>query len=175
MNAASEPAADRAVARPPHQLFDAVVWTAALMFLAVLGVHEAHASDHRHNVANPAYQAECGSCHVAYPPALLPAVAWRAVLDRLDKHYGSDASLDAATARQVSDFVLSNAGRERGAAIASGVDLPRISTTRWFIKEHREEVPPSAASAARSMSNCDACHIGAARGDYAESTLRMPR
>ncbi len=27
--------------------------------------------------SNALWQAECGSCHVAYPPRLLPAESWR--------------------------------------------------------------------------------------------------
>ena len=47
----------------------------------------------------PAYVQECGSCHAAYPPGMLPARSWQRVMGGLDRHYGSDASLDAPTSR----------------------------------------------------------------------------
>ena len=46
------------------------------------------------------YTQECGSCHLAFPPSLLPKASWQRVMSGLDKHYGSDASLDAATQKQ---------------------------------------------------------------------------
>ena len=156
------------------QMFDAIVWTTALMFLAMLGVHEAHAGEHRYPNADPGYQAECGSCHVAYPPALLPAGGWTAVLDRLDRHYGVDASLDPATVAKLRDYAIPASGqRPRAVAVADG-DLPRISTLPWFVKEHRK-VTQARPAGVKSMSDCAACHTGAAQGDFAESTLRLPR
>ena len=40
------------------------------------------------------YTQECGSCHLAFPSNLLPKASWQRVMNGLDKHYGSDASLD---------------------------------------------------------------------------------
>jgi cytochrome c553 len=156
-------------------MLDAIVWTAALMFLVVLGVHEAHAGEHRYANADPTYQAECGSCHVAYPPALLSASGWTAVLDRLDRHYGVDASLDPATARTLRDYILANSGRKSLVEPVASNDLPRISTLPWFLKEHREVTGKAAPRNVKSMSDCAACHTRAAQGDFAESTLRIPR
>ena len=42
----------------------------------------------------PAYTQECGSCHVAYPPGMLPARSWQRIVAGLENHYGSDASLE---------------------------------------------------------------------------------
>ena len=49
--------------------------------------------------APPAYVRECGDCHVAYPPGLLPATSWRRLMAGLDRHYGSDASLEPQLAQ----------------------------------------------------------------------------
>ncbi len=46
----------------------------------------------------PAYKQECGSCHLAYPPGLLPASSWQRLMGDLPHHFGTDASLDAADA-----------------------------------------------------------------------------
>src|SRR5690606_37122372 len=45
-----------------------------------------------------AYQEECGACHLPYPPGLLPAASWQRIMQDLAHHFGTDASLDAATA-----------------------------------------------------------------------------
>lgn len=157
------------------QVLDAVVWTTALMFLVVLGVHEAHAGEHRYANADPTYQAECGSCHVAYPPALLSASGWTAVLGRLDRHYGVDASLDPAAERRLRDYILANSGRKSRTEPVASDDLPRISTLPWFLKEHRDVTGRARSASVKSMADCAACHMRAAQGDFAESTLRIPR
>jgi hypothetical protein len=100
---------------------------------------------------NPAYQAECGSCHVAYPPQLLPAASWRQLMAGLDKHFGSDASLEPALGKEIEQFLAAHAGRRRG-----GTEL-RITETRWFRKEHGE---------VKSPADCGACHAGAEKGIY---------
>jgi hypothetical protein len=40
------------------------------------------------------YEAECASCHMAYPPALLSQQSWKNLMSGLSKHFGTDASLD---------------------------------------------------------------------------------
>jgi hypothetical protein len=123
-----------------------------------------------------AWRAECGSCHAAYPPALLSAAAWRQVMGTLDRHYGSDASVEASLAARIGAFVEANAGAADRAAPPSsspGSRLPRITDGRWFAREHREV---SAATLARpdvrGLGNCGACHANADRGRYSEHDLR---
>ena len=58
----------------------------------------------------PAYQQECAACHMAYPPGLLPAASWQRLMGTLPKHFGTDASVDAATLKTLSDHLAANAG-----------------------------------------------------------------
>lgn len=160
----------------PHHLFDAVVWTVGAMFLVVLAVHEAHAGERVYDNANATYRAECGSCHVAYPPELLPPASWDRVLATLDRHYGTDAGVDAPTLRATREFVNTRVGdRRRVDPAASADELPRITTSRWFIKEHRKVAPRWTDPKVRSATNCGACHTQAPQGNYSEATLRLPR
>lgn len=127
--------------------------------------------------APPAFKSECGSCHLAFPPALLAADDWRRVMGGLDKHYGDNAGLDAATRRQIEDFLVSNAGTGRRvarSAIKTG-ELPRLTLTDWFRKEH-DEVPVAVWRDKRvgSAANCGACHTQAEQGSYRERELRIP-
>ncbi len=39
---------------------------------------------------NPLYSEECGACHLAYPPSLLPQASWRGIMDGLADHFGED-------------------------------------------------------------------------------------
>lgn len=154
-----------------HHLFDAVVWTAGLMFLLLFGVHEAHADEHRFDVGDARYRAECGSCHVPFPPALLSAAQWKQVMAGLERHYGVDASVDADTAAALSNWLAARAGRERAADAAPG-EAPRITASRWFRKEHREAQPLLASGRVKRAADCAACHAGAEQGDYSERGLR---
>ena len=122
----------------------------------------------------PAYQQECASCHIAYPPAFLPAESWRRLMHTLPTHFGSDASLDAATAAAVSDWLGSHAGTYKRVREAPPED--RITRTRWFIKKH-DEVPAAtwARPAIKSAANCSACHPQAEKGDFNEHRIRIPR
>lgn len=128
---------------------------------------------HRYTANHPAWQEECSSCHIAYPPQMLPARSWRAIMDGLDQHFGTDASLDAQTAADITAFLEHNAGRER---LSSTPPLLRISETRWFVHEH-DEVPARIwqNEQVKSPSNCAACHVNAGQGDYSERGIRIPK
>jgi hypothetical protein len=156
-----------------RRIFDLVVWTSSLLFAVALVTHEALAMDKSFDVTNPVYNAECGSCHVAYPPALLPAGSWQAILSGLDKHFGTDATVDAKSLAALRTFLDANAGRDRRAG--AGTASLRISETDWFRREHRK-VPATTwqGAAVKSPANCAGCHTGAERGDYSERGIRVP-
>lgn len=124
-------------------------------------------------VSNPTWKAECGSCHVAYPPTLLPADSWRSLMSGLEQHFGVDASVDAKTGAEIGVFLQNNAGRNRG---ASTKPLLRITETTWFRHEH-DEVAASVWKnpKVKTASNCTACHTGAEQGNYSERGIRLPR
>lgn len=131
----------------------------------------------RHTPLLPRYAQECGACHTAYAPGLLPAPAWARVMGRLDRHYGADATLDPAEAQVIAAWLAREAGPDAGTG-AGAADLAaddRITTRRWFVREHR---PVDAATwrlpSVGSPSNCAACHLGADQGRYSEHALRWP-
>lgn len=123
---------------------------------------------------NVLWQTECGSCHVAFPPRLLSAESWRAVMSGLDKHFGSDASLDAPSAREIGAFLDKNAGSNRHAT--SGKPILRITETRWFVREHDEVSDRTWKNPkVKSAANCAACHTGAEGGNYGKRGIRIPK
>src|SRR6185503_9998861 len=56
------------------------------------------------------YQSECGSCHFAYLPGLLPARSWEALLKKPNEHFGETLSLDPDTLQHIRDYLTANAG-----------------------------------------------------------------
>jgi hypothetical protein len=148
--------------------------TLALILLTLAGAAAAGESSRERTVLLPAYRQECGSCHVPYSPRLLPAESWHRVMRDLSRHYGTDASLDAASSAPISRWLLENAGTGKRAREAPAQD--RITRARWFLREHDEV---SAATwklpAVKSAANCAACHTAADEGDFSERRIRVPR
>lgn len=147
---------------------------ATALLVAALFVAGASASERR--AAAPVddrWQAECGSCHLAYPPRLLPARSWSAIVDGLDNHFGSDVSLDAPTAAAIRAFLMTNAGRD---ASPPASPVLRITQTRWFVHEHGElNANVWRSEKVGSAANCGACHRDAGSGSFSERDVRIPR
>jgi Dihaem cytochrome c len=136
------------------------------------------------SVTNPVYKEECGSCHMAYPPGLLPARSWNKVMINLENHFGDNAEVDATTYRTLTRFLLTNGADKsdyrRSEKINRSIhfnDLPvRISETPYFKHEH-DEIPArlvSSNSQVNSFSQCDACHAKAEQGSFNEHDVRIP-
>lgn len=117
---------------------------------------------------------ECGACHIAYPPGLLPAESWRQLMSGLDKHFGTDASLTVPENQQISAFLVAHASNRWTATSAP----LRITETQWFKHKHNaKEVPPAVwkRASVKSPANCQACHTGADKGDFNEHAIKIPR
>ena len=122
----------------------------------------------------PQYKKECESCHVAYPPTLMPAASWSRVMGNLSKHFGTDASLDPATLKEISGWINTHAGTYK--RVREEPPQDRITRTAWFDRKHRE-VPTATwkLPAVKSAANCGACHTQADTGDFNEHNIRTPR
>ena len=120
------------------------------------------------------YTQECGSCHLAFPPNLLPKASWQRVMNGLDKHYASDASLDAATQKQIDTWLQTYGGQGKRAREEPPQD--RITRSAWFERKHREVSAATFKRASiKSPANCTACHRDAAQGDFEEDRVRIPK
>ena len=143
--------------------------------LCMLMLSSAHADSGRTMPRNvpSAYTQECAACQTAYPPGLLPAASWNRVMTGLDKHYGTDASLDAATLRQVNQWLQAHAGTYK--RVDEEPPQDRITRSAWFERKHRKiETATWKLASVKSAANCAACHTGADQGQFDEHDLRMP-
>jgi hypothetical protein len=160
----------------PPMLFAGMLAMVAMM--SVAHVSNARADDdddedsgHRPTIVDAKWSAECSACHVAYPARYLPAESWRAIMSGLDKHFGSNASLDPSTTQEITAYLEKNASRGK----VSGKPVLRITETRWFRSEHREVAARHWKSPkVKSPSNCGACHTTADKGDFSERHVRIP-
>lgn len=140
---------------------------ASLLTLLTLGSLGAGAGD-----AGTKWRTECSSCHVAYPPAALPAASWQKVMAGLDKHFGADASLSAPDTLEIAKFLEQNAAKRW-----KGNDTPlRITDSQWFKSKHREvSAGVWKRASVKSPANCGACHQGADKGNFDEDNVRIPK
>ena len=154
----------------------APVRLAAVLATLTAFVASAQAGEHRASGAPvpPKHRQECGACHVPYPAGLLPAASWQRLMNDLPHHFGSDASLDAATASQLSTWLTASAGDDR--RVREPPPQDRITRSAWFVRKH-DEVPAAAwrSPAVKSPANCSACHQQAVQGDFDEHRVRIPR
>jgi hypothetical protein len=147
---------------------------ALLALLATAGLARADGDRRQAVPLLPQYRSECAACHVAYPPGMLPAASWQRLMRGLPQHFGTDASLDAATVDKLSQWLTANAGSSRRTKEAPPQD--RITQSAWFRREHRELTAATwTLPAVKSPSNCAACHSAAEQGDFNEHAARIPR
>jgi hypothetical protein len=168
-----------------------LVVAASLMCLvpAVVAAGEGGHRNGRHGadvapVANSLYAKECGSCHFAYQPGLLPARSWRRLMGNLADHFGESAELAAEDTSAITDYLVANAADQsdyrrsrRIMGSLSDREVPvRISLVP-YVADHHEELPVNAVKGnpkVRSLSHCAACHTRAAQGSYSEHEVAIP-
>lgn len=141
----------------------------------VLGRAQAGGSHYYPPVADPVVKEECGSCHLAFAPAMLPASSWQRMMGELKNHFGDDASVDATIAKRITDYLVANAadtaGRRYSDKLLRGVLLAsapqRITELPKWVSEHRK-VPDWEwkHKDVRTRANCTACHADAELGSY---------
>jgi len=133
---------------------------------------------------DPAYRKECGSCHMAYSPGLLPARSWQRLMSGLNDHFGDNAELDAGTQAEITRYLVENSAdssayrHSRNLLRTTATDsVPLRITDTPYIRHAHGEVPAQMVTGnpeVRSLSNCSACHTRAEQGSFSESEIRIP-
>ena len=137
-------------------------------------------------VTDETYAKECGSCHFAYLPGMLPERSWRALMARSNQHFGETLALAPATARRIEDYLASNAADRsdyEGAKMMTW-ELAKEATpqriTALPLMRHRHVVvnklmaSPVYGVKVKTLANCDACHEKAATGSFAYDQILVP-
>lgn len=135
-------------------------------------------------VKNELYQSECGSCHFAYQPGLLPAASWVKVLGGLADHFGENAELFDDTRKGLTTYLVSNAannveGYRRSSKIIRSLrgESPLRITETPYIRNKHDKIPARVISSNKdihSLANCAACHQRADTGSYTDSEINIP-
>ncbi len=120
---------------------------------------------------------ECGACHMAFPPQLLPARSWKKIMSGLSDHFGENADLPEPTRAEIAAYLVAHAadapGTVNGPLFLRGVDpgaVPLRITELPFWKAVHSEIPASEFKSAqvKSAANCLACHRGGGEGESGE-------
>jgi cytochrome b len=132
---------------------------------------------------NALWRDECGSCHLAFHPSLLPKRSWQKLLAQQDQHFGADLGLNAATTAVLLTYATNNAADKHrtepafkiDSSIAATAQPLRITETPYWIRKHQEI---AAAQWARpwinSKANCEACHQDAQAGTFEDAAMHIP-
>lgn len=133
---------------------------------------------------NATWRSECGSCHLAYHPTLLPARSWEALLEQQTDHFGEDLALDPETLAAIRAFLTHNAAETRltepawkiGASIPVGETPLRITETPYWKRKH-QDISEQVWHRPRvgGKANCGACHLDAEQGTFEDAAMRLPK
>jgi hypothetical protein len=142
-----------------------------------------HKERYLNPVNNATYKEECGACHFAYQPELLPSRSWNKILGRLQDHFGEAIELDPASRKAIGEYLTANAAEHSSAKRAvkimrslAGRTPLRITETP-YIREKHHEVSATVLNrdSIGSLSNCSACHTRAEAGIYDDDDVVIPK
>jgi hypothetical protein len=125
---------------------------------------------------NAAYASECGSCHFAYQPGLLPARSWRSIMSNLHDHFGDNAEVQVKARQAIQDYLVAHAAdvsdNQRSRAVMESLDATdvplRVTTSPYIAGVHGGLLEPLRGGQPRmeSLGDCNACHLTALEGAF---------
>jgi hypothetical protein len=131
---------------------------------------------------DPVYVEECGACHTAYHPSLLPRPSWARLMGELDDHFGEDASLPGDTTAGIAAWLDAHAAETadtKPANLLRRVDPgnPIAITATPFWRRTHAAIPDAvfAAAPVRGRGQCPACHADAASGRFHPAEIAIPK
>lgn len=128
------------------------------------------------------YKHECGACHMAFPPNILPAGSWKKMLSDLDDHFGDYAACDEKSRKEIEGFLVKNSAEkildEAGVKFLDTLDNKdplRVTATAYWKKKH-DDIKPEVYKRASITSrlNCTACHKWAEYGSFEDNDIHIP-
>jgi cytochrome b len=127
---------------------------------------------------DPQWQHECGSCHLAFHPSLLPARSWQAMLTEQD-HFGEDLALDAKVVASLSSFAAAHSAEHAETPMAwkiasrtSASSTPlRITEIPYWTRRHAG-VADADWKRVKKI-DCGGCHLDAELGTFEPGAIHI--
>ena len=134
-------------------------------------------------VSDPTYEENCGACHFAYQPGLLPSGSWEKILAGLSDHFGESIELDSESAKTISAYLRANSANYSSGKLSLkimkslGKQTPLRITEVPYIRREHHEIQQNVLNreSIGSLSNCAACHTSAEKGIYDDDNVTIPR
>ena len=134
-------------------------------------------------VNNQTYIDECGACHFAYQPELLPSGSWDKIFAGLEDHFGETVDLDKESKKTITEYLKTNSAEhsraKRSVKImrSLGSNTPmRITEIPYIQAKHRKiNQDVLQRESIGSLSNCSACHVTAEKGIYEDDDVKIPQ
>lgn len=125
-----------------------------------------------------------GECHWLYPPGILPAKSWRAIMSKLNTHFGEKVQLPSDLTQKIEKYLIDNAGDITYSSISVKIldgiadnQTPlSVFASKTIKRKHRKITKEIyARQSIKNSTNCPACHIGVQlTGDFDESDVTIP-
>ncbi len=132
---------------------------------------------------NQRWREECGSCHLAFHPSLLPARSWKAMMQEQASHFEEDLFLEQEVVKEIETFLMKNSAEQElteaawkiNRSIAKTLVLSRITETPYWIKKHQKiSKPVWEHRKVNGKVNCAACHLDAKAGTFEDAAMHLP-
>lgn len=132
---------------------------------------------------NELWREECGSCHLAFHPSLLPARSWKAMMEGQALHFGEDLFLEQESITLIQEFMTGNAAEQFATEAAWKInnsippnEAPLSITETAYWQDKHNEIPEGIWEhpEVKGKSNCIACHIDAEDGTFEDAAMRLP-
>jgi len=133
---------------------------------------------------NALWREECGDCHLAFHPSLLPARSWQRMLAEQHEHFGDDLDLDAETLAEIYPFAVQNAAESMltepawkiNRSTPSDKSPLRITDSHYWKEQHQGiDTEIWQYPVVNSKANCGACHLDAELGTFEDAAMRLPK
>ncbi len=129
------------------------------------------------------WREECGACHLAFHPSLLPARSWQQMMKEQSSHFGEDLFLEQEDIDEIEQFLVKNAAEQSATEAAWKIDqsIPntetplRITETEYWLDKHAD-IPSQTweSQKVNGKVNCMACHLDADDGTFEDGAMRIP-
>jgi len=124
------------------------------------------------------WQHECGSCHLAFHPSLLPVRSWQAMLAQED-HFGEDLALDPAIAASLSSYAGAHSAERAETPTAWKIasrtpadSTPLRITEIAYWKRRHADVTEADWQRVKKV-DCGGCHLDADLGTFEPGAIHI--
>lgn len=133
---------------------------------------------------NDTWRSECGDCHLAFHPSLLPARSWQRMMEQQEEHFEEDLALDEETIDEIRVFLTENSSEKGLTEFARWItrevpanEVPmRITEINYWQRKHKDiNEAYWSSSLVGSKANCSACHRDAEQGWFEDSNMVLPK